>query len=182
MDSRPVWGPTVLGPVVHFLEVDNWAPDSWAPGELSSRIVVFGPYRALRGENTISKRCVQFTILDSILIFLPNIWVSYQVGLLSFGGEGTISKKVCTIQHSWFYPDFFAKHLGELSSLIVVFGPCRALRGENTISKMCVQFNILDSILICLPNIWGNYQVWLLSLGPVGPWGGKAQFLKCVYN
>ena len=78
-------GPTVRGPVVHFLEVDNWAPDSWAPGELSSRIVVFGPYRALRGENTISKRCVQFTILDSILIFLPNIWVSYQVGLLSLG-------------------------------------------------------------------------------------------------
>ena len=69
----------VRGPTVQFLDVDNWAPDSWAPGELSSRIVVFGPYRALRGENTISKRCVQFTILDSILIFLPNIWVSYQV-------------------------------------------------------------------------------------------------------
>ena len=37
---------------------------------------------------SISKICVQFNILDSILIFLPNIWVSYQVGLLSFGGGG----------------------------------------------------------------------------------------------
>ena len=81
---------------------------------------------------SISKKCVQFNILDSILIF-------------------------------------FAKHLGELSSWIVVFGPCRALRGESTISKMCVQFNILDFILIFVPNIWGSYQVGLLSLGPVGP-------------
>ena len=32
MDSRPVWGPTVRGPIVRFLEVDNWAPDSWARG------------------------------------------------------------------------------------------------------------------------------------------------------
>ena len=57
------------------------------------------------------------------------------------------SPPVCTIQHFWFYPDFCAKHLGELSSFIVVFGPCRALRGEGTISKMCLQLNILDSIL-----------------------------------
>ena len=27
------------------------------------------------------------------------------------------------------------------------------------ISKMGVQFNILDSILIFVPNIWGSYQV-----------------------
>ena len=85
---------------------------------------------------------------------------------------------MCTIQHSWFYSDFFAKHLGELSSWIVVFGPCRALRGESTISKMCVQFNILDSILIFVPNIWGSYQVWLLSLGPVWPWGGEGTISK----
>ena len=51
-----------------------------------------------------------------------------------------------------------------------------------SISKICVQFNILDSILIFLPNIWVSYQVGLLSLGPVGPWEGRAQFLKCVYN
>ena len=31
--------------------------------------------------------------------------------------------------------------------------------GEGTISKMCVQFNILDSILIFVPNIWGSFQV-----------------------
>ena len=202
-------------------------PDFFAKhlGKLSSWIVVFGPCRALRGENTISKRCVQFNILDSILIFLPNIWVSYQVGLLSLGPVGPwegrtqflkgvynstflilswflcqtfgwvikldcclwgeraqFLKGVCTIQHSWFYPDFFAKHLGKLSSWIVVFGPCRALRGENTISKMCVQFNILDFILIFVPNIWGSYQVWLLSLGPVGPWGRRAHCLRCLYN
>ena len=39
--------------------------------------------------------------------------------------------------------------------------------GEGTISKMCVQFNILDSILIFVPTIWGSYQVWLLSLGTI---------------
>ena len=47
---------------------------------------------------------------------------------------------------------------------------------------MVVQFNILDFILIFVPNIWGSYQVGLLSLGPVGPWEGRTQFLKCVYN
>ena len=31
--------------------------------------------------------------------------------------------------------------------------------GEGTISKMCVQFNILDSILIFVPNMWGSFQV-----------------------
>ena len=35
--------------------------------------------------------CVQFNIFYSILIFVPNIWESYQVGL-SEGGEGTNSK------------------------------------------------------------------------------------------
>ena len=35
---------------------------------------------------------------------------------------------------------------------------------------------------IFVPNIWWCYQVGLLSLGPVGPWGRGAQFLKCVYN
>ena len=99
------------------------------------------------------KMCIQFNILDPILICVPNIWGSYQLWLLSlgpvgpWGGEGTISKNVYTIQHSWSYPDLCAKHLGELSTFIVVFGPCRALRGEG-ISKMCVQFNILDPILI----------------------------------
>ena len=55
-----------------------------------------------------------------------------------------------------------------LSSWIIAFGPCRALREGGTISKMCVQFNILDFILIFVPNIWGSYQVGLLSLGPEG--------------
>ena len=58
--------------------------------------------------------------------------------------------------------DFCAKYLGMLSSWIVVF------REEGTISKRCVQFNILDSVLIFVPKIWGNYQVGLLSLGPTG--------------
>ncbi len=53
--------------------------------------------------------------------------------------------------------------------------------GEGTISKMCVQFNILDSILIFVPNIWGSYQIGLLSLGPVEPRGGKGTISKmCV--
>ena len=40
--------------------------------------------------------------------------------------------------------------------------------GEGTISKMCVQFNIFDSILIFVPNSWGSYRVRLLFLGPEG--------------
>ena len=46
---------------------------------------------------------------------------------------------------------------------------------------MCVQFNILDFILIFVPNSWGSYRVRLLFLGPEGG-GGIAQILKCVYN
>ena len=30
-----------------------------------------------------------------------------------------------------------------------------------------------------VPKIWGNIQVGLLSVGPAG---GRAQFLKCMYN
>ena len=77
--------------------------------------------------------CIQFNILDPILICVPYIWGSYQLWLLSlgpvgpWGGEGTIYKNVYTIQHSWSYSDLCAKHLGELSTLIVVF--------EGTISK-----------------------------------------------
>ena len=26
------WGPTVRGPICHFLRADSWAPDNWAPG------------------------------------------------------------------------------------------------------------------------------------------------------
>ena len=105
----------------------------------------------------------------------------------------------------WFYHDFHAKHFGGLSRWIVVFGPCRALRGvraqfqkcvynstslilswflcqtfggvfkfdccfwaKSTIAKMCEHSNILDFILIFVPNSWGSYQVRLLSLGPEG--------------
>ena len=40
---------------------------------------------------------------------------------------------------------------------------------------------ILDSVLIFVPHIWGNYQVRLLSLSPVGPWGGEGTFSEmCV--
>ena len=39
--------------------------------------------------------------------------------------------------------------------------------GRAQLLKMCIQFNILDPILICVPNIWGSYQLWLLSLGPM---------------
>ena len=49
------------------------------------------------------------------------------------GGEGRISKMCVQFNILDLYPDFCAKHLGELSSLIVVFGPYRALRagGHN---------------------------------------------------
>ena len=95
------------------------------------------------GRAQLLKMCIQFNILDPILICVPNIWGSYQLWLLSlgpigpWGREGTISKNVYTIQSSWSYPDLCAKHLGVLSTLIVVFGPCRALRGGEggTISK-----------------------------------------------
>ena len=41
---------------------------------------------------------------------------------------------------------------------------------------MVVQFNILDFILIFVPNIWGSYQVWFVVFGP------NTQLLKCVNN
>ena len=46
---------------------------------------------------------------------------------------------------------------------------------------MYLQFNIPDFILIFVPNIWGSYQIELLSLGPVEPRGGKGTISKmCV--
>ena len=41
---------------------------------------------------------------------------------------------------------------------------------EGCKDKSCVFVfpYFLDSILICLPNFWGSYQVGLLSLGPEG--------------
>ena len=71
----------------------------------------------------ISKAVQVFTL---IVVFGPCRW------------EGTISKNVYTIQHSWSYPDLCAKH-------------------------------------------WGSYQLWLLSLGPVWPWGGEGTISKNVY-
>ena len=63
----------------------------------------------------------------------------------------------------------------------LVFGP----EGGRAPFLNCVQLKILDSILICVSNICRSYQVWLLSLGPVGPWGGEGTLSKmCVqlYN
>ena len=138
------------------------------------------------------------------MIFTPNILVDYQDGLLSlgpvgpWGGWGHNFKNVCTIQHSWFYPDFCAKHLGEFSSLIVVFGAntqllkcvnnstflilswflCQTFGGiikfdcclwalsgpeeEGTLSKMFVQFNILD--IICAKHLGEFLGSWIVDL------------------
>ena len=116
--------------------------------------------------------------------FLPNIWVSYQVRLLSLGPvgpwEGRAQFLKCVHNSTFLILSWF---LCQTFGGVIKLDCCRALRGEGTISKRCVQFNILDSILIFVPNNWGSYQVGLLSLGPVVPWErGGAQFLKCVYN
>ena len=42
------------------------------------------------------------------------------------------------------------------------------LWAKRTIAKMCEHSNILNFILIFVPNSWGSYQVRLLSLGPEG--------------
>ena len=124
-----------------------------------------------------------------------------------WGGWGHNFKNVCTIHLSWFLCQTFGG--------VFKFDCC--LWGKHTITKMCEQFNILDFILIFVPNNWGSYRVRLLSLGPgggddctnsemsvhfnifysililcqtfrgvfklsVGPAGGRAQFLKCIYN
>ena len=53
------------------------------------------------------------------------------------------------------------------------------LWAKDTIARMCKQFNILDFILICVPNNWGSYWVRLLSLGPEG--GGCTNSKMCVH-
>ena len=119
---------------------------------------------------------------DSIMIFMLNILVDYQDGLLSlgpvgpWGGWGHNFKNVCTIQHPWFYPDFCAKHLGEFSSLIVVFGPKAQL-------LKCVNTPIFLILYLFLCQTFGGViksdcYLWAL----LSPEGGRAQFLKCVYN
>ena len=49
-------------------------------------------------------------------------------------------------------PSAINREFGIWSSWIIVFGPCQVLRGEGTISKLIVQFNILDSFLIFVPK------------------------------
>ena len=105
--------------------------------------------------------------LDCCLWALRGVWIAQ------------ILKK-CLYTSTFFILSWFcANNLGECSSWIVVCEPCG---GEGTIFKMYVQFNIPDFILIFVPNIWGSYQIGLLSLGPVKPRGEMAQFLKCVLN
>ena len=155
---------------------------------------------------------------DSIMIFTPNILVDYQDGLLSlgpvgpWGGWGHNFKNVCTIQHPWFYPDFCAKHLGEFSSLIVVFGPkAQLLKCVNTPIFLILSWFLCQTVggvikLDCC--LWALRGVWIAqilkkclytstffilswfcakNLGECSSWivvceGGRAQFLKCMYN
>ena len=136
----------------------------------------------LWAKSTIAKMCEHSNILDFILIFVPNSWGSYRVRLLFLGPEGGGIAQIlkCLYTSTFFILSWFcANNLGECSSWIVVCEPCG---GEGTIFKMYVQFNIPDFILIFVPNIWGSYQIGLLSLGPVKPRGEMAQFLKCVLN
>ena len=117
---------------------------------------------------------------------------------------------------SWFSRQTFWWIKSRWIMKLLVFGPCRALRGaraqfqkcvynstflilswylcqtcggvfkfdcclwaKDTIAKMCKQFNILDFILICVPNNWGSYWGRLLSLGPEG--GGCTNSKMCVH-
>ena len=102
------------------------------------------------------------THFPEICFHLPSIWHEYQD-----------KKKIPEI---WFHPPnvwhkyqdrienvaFYANHRNMLTPPRMF---CTNIRIELSISKMYVQFNILDSILIFVPNIWGSFQVWLLSLG-----------------
>ena len=113
-------------------------------------------------------------------IFVPNIWWCYQVGLLSlgpvgpWGGWGHNFKNVCTIQHPWFYPDFCAKHLGEFSSLIVVFGPkAQLLKCVNT------PIFLILSWFLC-QTVGGVIELDCCSWVLRG--GGIAQILKFLYT
>ena len=145
-------------------------------GEFSSLIVVFGP-------NTQLLKCVNnstFLILSWFLCKTIGGVIELDCFLWALGGGVIAQILKCLYTSTFFILSWFcAKHFGECSNWIVVFGPCG---GKGTIFKMYLQFNIPDFILIFVPNSWGSYQIGLLSLGPVEPRGGRAQFLKCVYN
>ena len=74
---------------------------------------------------------------------------------------------------------FSAKNLGEYSSWIVVCEPCGR---EGTIFKMYVQFNIPDFILIFFQTFGRVIKLDCYLWALLSPEGGRAQFLKCVYN
>ena len=118
---------------------------------------------------------------DSIMIFMLNILVDYQDGLLSlgpvgpWGGWGHNFKNVCTIQHPWFYPDFCAKHLGEFSSLIVVFGPnAQLLKCVNNSTFLILSWFLCQTIRGVIEL---DCCLWAL-----GGEGVIAQILKCLYT
>ena len=46
------------------------------------------------------------------------------------------------------------------------------------LSIFCIIKGVYNSSSWFYPDIWGSYQVGLLSVGPVGPWGGRALILN----
>ena len=136
-----------------------FVPNIW--GSYQVGLLSFG------GEGTISKRCVQFNILDSNLIFLPNIWVSYQVWLLSLGPvgpwEGRTQFLKCVYNStflilSWFVCQTFGGIIKFDCCLWALSGP----EEEGTLSKMFVQFNILD--IICAKHLGEFLGSWIVDL------------------
>ena len=97
MDSRPVWGPTVRGPIVRFLEVDNWAPDSWARGPTVRGPAVrflevdnWAPDSWARG-STVRGPVVRFLDVDN---WAPDSWVPdylKQLFYIQIGGPVVVS-------------------------------------------------------------------------------------------
>ena len=109
------------------------------------------------GEGTISKMCVQFNILDSILIFVPNIWGSFQVWLLSLA-KRTIAKMCEQFNILDFILIFVPNSWGSYRVRLLFLGP-EGDGGDCTNSKMCVQINIFYSILILCQKFGGIFKL-----------------------
>ena len=109
------------------------------------------------GEGTISKMCVQFNILDSILIFVPNIWGSFQVWLLSLA-KRTIAKMCEQFNILDFILIFVPNSWGSYQVRLLSLGPEGGLDCTNS-KKMSVHFNIFYSSLILCQQFGGVFKL-----------------------
>ena len=124
------------------------------------------------GDRTNSEMSVHFNIFYSILILCQTFRGVFKLSVGPAGGRAQFLKCIYNSTFLILYLFLCQTFWGVIFPCACVrstapsLGPVEPRGGKGTISKMCVQFKILDSILIFVLNIWGSYRVPARTLDP----------------